>query len=666
MIVLNTIATASLLCLAAATAIAAAPPLLRRTFKNRWLLAAALLCAPLFCRAGNYTNFSVAVYIPINVVQSFDQPQKLQADWDCIHRQLKVDKVYIEAQRDRRLLTDEQVGRVKKFFLDRGVQVAGGMALSDGSIGGQFQSFCYTDPRDRSFIKSAAEFAARHFDEVIQDDFFFVSTKRDSDIAAKGDKTWTQFRLELMDDAAQNLIVKPAKAVNPKVKMVIKFPNWYEHFQGSGYDLEREAKIFDGIYTGTETRDPVITDQHLQQYESYEIIRYFENVAPGRNGGGWVDTYSLRSLDRYAEQIWDTLFAKAREFTVFEWSAMTRPFEIGDRAAWENLPTSFNFSEMTNGISAPTWARVAGYSLEQADTFLARLGNPIGIASYKPFHSTGEDFLHNYLGNIGIPIDLHPEFPTNANLVLLTECAKYDPDIVAKIKGRLRAGKSVVMTSGLLRALQGKGIEDVAEIRWTDRKFLAHKYAGGFGAGNFSALHGETNADVLFPEIDFLTNDSWSLVRAEANGNAFPLLLLNRYSRGALYVWTMPDNFTDLYALPPEVTGAIKNFVLRGFPVRLDGPAQVALFAHDNGAFIVQNFAATAADVRISTLGNSTRLKNIVTGEMIEGNLPPPHGWNWRNEYIEDRVSFSTHLPPHSYAVFALETDPGNACAPAK
>ena len=355
-------------------------------------------------------------------------PQKLQTDWDCIHRQLKVDKVYIEVQRDRRLLTDEQAERVKKFFLDHGVQVAGGMALSDGSIGGQFQSFCYTDPNDRAFIKSAAEFAAKHFDEVIQDDFFFVTTKTDSDIAAKGDKSWTQFRMELMDDAAENLIVKPAKAVNPKVKMVVKFPNWYEHFQGSGFDLEHEPKIFDGIYTGTETRDPVITDQHLQQYESYEIIRYFENIAPGRNGGGWVDTYSLRYLDRYAEQIWDTLFAKAREFTVFEWSAMTRPFETGDRAAWEKLPTSFNFSEMTNGVSAPTWARVAGYSLEQADKFLGQLGNPIGIASYKPFQSSGEDFLHNYFGMIGIPIDLRPEFPTNANLVLLTECAKADPD----------------------------------------------------------------------------------------------------------------------------------------------------------------------------------------------------------------------------------------------
>ena len=163
---------------------------------------------------------------------------------------------------------------------------------------------------------------------------------------------------------------------------------------------------------------------------------------------------------------------------------------------------------------------------------------------------------------------------------------------------------------------------------------------------------------MLFPEIDFLTNDSWSLVRANANGNGFPLLLLNRYSKGILYVWTMPDNFTDLYALPAEVTTAIKNYVMRGFPVRLDGPAQVALFAYDNNTFIVENYSASPADVKISLLGNSTKLKNAVTGEILEGKLPPPHrGWNWQNENVEERASFTAHLPPHSYAVFAREDD---------
>jgi len=58
--------------------------------------------------------------------------------------------------------------------------------------------------------------------------------------------------------------------------------------------------------------------------------------------------------------------------------------------------------------SEPTMARVAGYALEQADAFLGKLGRPVGIASYKPYQSTGEDFLHNYFGNLGIPLTCIP------------------------------------------------------------------------------------------------------------------------------------------------------------------------------------------------------------------------------------------------------------------
>jgi hypothetical protein len=639
---------------------------MKKIIRFRRSLFAGLICAFLLsavnCLAGNYTNFDVAIYIPVRVVQSFEDPQKLRDEWNTISSQLKVDKVYIEVQRDRQLASDELLESVKKFFLDKGVRVAGGMALSDGSIGGQFKSFCYTDPKDRAFIKGAAELAARHFDELIQDDFCFVNTKTDSDIAAKGKKSWTQFRLDLMDDATENLIIKPARAVNPKIKLVIKFPNWYEHFQGSGYDLDKEPKLFDGIYTGTETRDPVVTDQHLQQYESYEIIRYFENIAPGRNGGGWVDTYSINYIDRYAEQLWDTMFAKARQMMLFEWSAMSRPIPVGKRAGWENLHTSFDYHELlasfkTNnpaGLTNPTIARVAGYSLEQVDQFLGQLGNPIGIASYKPYQSAGEDFLHNYLGMIGIPIELFPTFPTNANLVLLTESAKFDPHIVDKIKTQLRAGKSVVITSGLLRALQG--IEEIVELQCPDRKILANEFIGGFGAGTGTVLGNGMDSRILLPEIDFLTNDSWPLVRAIANGNGYPMLLMDRYSKGVLYVLTIPDNFADLYRLPPAVTTAIKNYLLRDFPVRLNGPGQIALFAYDNDTFIVESFLPAETDVKISTTENFTKLRNLVTGEVIDGRLPElPQNPGRRPQFVEKRETFDVHLPPHSYEVFAAE-----------
>ena len=633
----------------------------------RPLLGSLLLCfmipapAP---AAGHHQNFDAAIYIPVGVVQHFDEPGVLQREWDTISRQLNVEKVYIESERDRHVASEALLESVKKFFQERGVRVAGGITFSDNNSG-QFRSFCYTDPEDRAFVKGIMEMTARHFDEIILDDFFFVTTKHASDIAAKGSRTWTQYRLDLMDEAAQNLLVGPAKAVNPRVKVIIKFPNWYEHFQGLGFDLDKEPRIFDGIYTGTETRDPVITDQFLQQYESYQIYRYFENIKPGGNGGGWVDTYSLRYLDRYAEQLWNTLFAKPPEITLFNWAALLEPVHPGDRTAWQALPTSFDYFQIVPPVRsgaapdapAPTMARVAGYSLEQVDAFLGKLGKPVGIKSYKPCNSTGEDFLHNYLGMIGLPIDLHPTFPTDADVVLLTESAKFDPELVAKIKGQLDAGKSVVITSGLLQALQGKGIEDIVELRCTGRRIIADGYSTGFGSGSRTGLGGDARGQqVLYPEIRFLTNDAWALVSAMADDVGYPVLILDHYSKGTLYVWTIPDNFHHLYRLPPEVTGAVKDVLLKNFFVRIDGPSQVALFAYDNHTFIVESYLDRETEVRISVSGGFTKLHDLVTGAELVGQEPPAP--RWPPHRTEDRPAhtvFELHLMPHSYAVFAAE-----------
>ena len=643
------------------TALATVPSVRRTSARPPWRrLLCALFLPAVSCFAGNYRNFDVAVYIPAGVVQHLADPAVRQREWDIISRQLKVDKVYIESERDRLMADEKTLEDLKAFFTERGVRVAGGITYSDNNSG-QFRSFCYTNPADREFVKHVAELTARHFDEIILDDFFFVTTKYDSDIAAKGSRSWTQFRLDLMNDVAENLILKPARAVNPRVRIIIKFPNWYEHFQGLGFDLDREPRLFDGIYTGTETRDPGTTDQFLQQYESYQILRYFENIAPGRNGGGWVDTFSIRYVDRYAEQLWDTLFAKAREVTLFNWAALLQPVQPGERP-WQSLPTSFDYSKIVpppwllggTDTPPPTMAKAASASLEPVDAFLGQLGRPIGIKSYKPHHSTGEDFLHNYLGMIGLPIDLYPDFPTDADVVLLTESAKFDPDIVAKIKGRLEAGKSVVITSGLLHALQGKGIEDIVELEYTDHKVLAQDYSAGFGSGNRTVVGEESGGrGILFPQIRFLTNDAWSLVSARESGNGYPLLIMDRYAKGVLYVWTMPDNFRNLYFLPPEVTSAVKDVLMRGFFVRLDGPSQVALFAYDNHTFIVESYLDHEVDVKLSLAGGLTRLRNLVTGEELTGREPPSNPWLRRFSGQEPRATVYVHLLPHSYSVFA-------------
>jgi hypothetical protein len=203
--------------------------------------------------------------------------------------------------------------------------------------------------------------------------------------------------------------------------------------------------------------------------------------------------------------------------------------------------------------------------------------------------------------------------------------------------------------------LQGHGIEDIIEAQCTERKVLTHKFSSGFGAGNASGLGGGTNADILFPEIVFLTNEAWSLVRMEADGNAFPILLMDRYSKGVLYIWTMPDNFNDLYALPPEVNRTIKNYIMRGFPVRLDGPSQVALFAYDNQTFVAESYLPAATDVKISVAENFRHLKNLVTGEILSGQVAPARRRWFQQDTDEKKVSFTVHLLPHSYEAFQME-----------
>ena len=138
-------------------------------------------------RAGNYQNFDVAVYITVREVNSFADPKILQAQWDLISSQVKVDKVYIEVHRDRMMADDALLEKVKKFFTDRGVQVAAGSAFTENEAN-LFATYCYTNPADRDYVKKVSELAARHFDEFILDDFFFVNTKTDSDIAAKGER----------------------------------------------------------------------------------------------------------------------------------------------------------------------------------------------------------------------------------------------------------------------------------------------------------------------------------------------------------------------------------------------------------------------------------------------------------------------------------------------
>src|SRR5690606_29391705 len=174
-----------------------------------------------------YENFDVAIYSRVYEVLEMDDLDWLRERFDVMQQHLHVDKIYLETHRDTILAPSETLEKLRRFFAERGVRTSGGITLTINESN-RFETFCYSNPEHRAWVQKVVEHTARHFDEVILDDFYFTSCKSDIEIEAKGERSWTEYRLGLLNEAAENIILKPARSVNAEVEVVIKYPNWYD------------------------------------------------------------------------------------------------------------------------------------------------------------------------------------------------------------------------------------------------------------------------------------------------------------------------------------------------------------------------------------------------------------------------------------------------------
>ena len=660
----------------------AAPKLRTTNFISFQLLIGLVLLLPgLMPQARAYTNLSIAVYFRYQEVHSIPSGMdRFASQWANVEKQLKVDKVYLETTRNAQLATEADVTTLKKFFTDRGIKTSAGLGLTVNEPNG-FQSYCYSTPADREKVKSMTEFTARHFDEIILDDFFFANCKCDRCIAAKGEKSWTRFRTEQMDEVSRELILGAAKAVNPKVRVIIKYPNWYESFQGLGYDLAVQPKLFDAIYTGTETRNAE-GGQRLQSYQSYLQTLYFNNIKPGGNQGGWIDGGGDA---RYAEQFWDTFFAKVPEITLFNsqqiMGGLGGGFRGGGgRGAADETDTNATLANLMAPVPQPDGssytpnmvARTAGYSAELLDRFLGKLGKPVGLATYKPCNSVGEAFLPNYLGMVGIPIDLVPEFPTNATTILLTAASRFDPDLVAKTRKFVQAGGRVIATTGLIEALGDHGFQSIAEIEVTGHRVIAKGFGGGRGMGmgmggrgaGAAAAAPEPDLNIVLPQMRQFENDAWQSINFTTAASGYPMVISASYGAGTFCALAIPDDFADLYRLPSSVLNQIRSLLCRDLFASLDAPDHVSLFPYDNRAIIVQNFQARPVTARVSVT-RATRLRDLLSDQAVAaaqggggggfGGFGGGFGGGRGNAGGAARTAFEVPVPAHSFRVFQAE-----------
>ena len=624
---------------------------MKKVLFKRWLMLIAVAMTAVQLQAGKFQNFKVSTYIRAQDVARMDDEKVLKSTWETVSSQVDLDKIYLETHRDAFTVPEKTLLKVKKFFLSKGLEVGGGITFTR-SEPTDFETYSYARETERQQVKQISEFTAKYFDDFILDDFFFIDLKNDDEIAAKGSKSWTEYRLRLMADAGRELVVNPAKAINPKVKVIIKYPNWYDHFHGLGFNLEEEPTYFDGLWTGTETRDPA-SAQHLQNYLSYNIVRYFDNIAPGRNGGGWVDAGGIHmSMDRYAEQLHLTMLSKTPEIILWNYMQLAEvKINPNMRAPWQSIGgNSFKYDEMVapftkdgKTIIPTTMARFANQTLHQTDKLVGQLGQPIGLVSYKPYHTSGEDFLQNYLGMIGLPMDMHPQWVEGRQQLLLTQQAAKDPQIVEKIKQQLKKGGDIIITTGLLKAIREQ-LADVVELYCGDLKAIVN---------DFGYL-GKADREFIIPQVKYFTNDAWEVVSAgrplTGGVSGYPILLRDTYSKGTLFVLTIPDDFGNLYDYPAPALNVIRRAMSKDVGAYIEGPSKVALFPYDNKTMVVENFNDDAVTLRVVVNSKVSALRNLLTGQRMkpaEIEIRPSR--NRFFGYTDTQTVFDLQLPAHSY-----------------
>ena len=252
-----------------------------------------------------------------------------------------VTKVYIEVFRNGYRAERKALENAKKRFLSEGFVVSGCVTttrVGKPSTAWSDVGSCYTNPATQTNLQAVFEYAASLFDEIMIDDFWFEECacpnatgppradfhhRRARPIPVSGD-SWADYRCELMLRLSQDRLLAPAKRVNPKARLIIKYPQWYDGFQERGYDVARETADFDRIWVGTETRD--YNDPRwggTAQYEGYFLMRWLGGIGGPKCGGGWFD--SLGTTERtYIEQARQTVLAGQGESMLFSYGSLQR------------------------------------------------------------------------------------------------------------------------------------------------------------------------------------------------------------------------------------------------------------------------------------------------------------------------------------------------------
>src|SRR5665648_34113 len=344
-----------------------------------------------------------------------------------------VTKVYLEAYGRGLYAKRNTLEKAKQRFLNEGCEVASG-ATTAGGPDNFIHYHCYTNKAKQEELQKIIEYTASIFDEIILDDWFFTNCQCDECITARGNQSWAKYYTDLMVKMSRERVVNPAHAVNPNVKVIIKFPQWNDEFHMRGYDVVREPKIFDGIWVGTEDRefDYGNSTGYETPYNAYFNMRWLATL--GSVGGGWFDTgRERRKVNTYLEKARHTVLGEGNEMILWFYS--------------NHLPAVAKIDALSKEL--PGLIKLA--NIVQ--------GKPIkGVHLLKPGSSEPFDevWVCSFMGSLGIPFVPASKIDAQAPSAVFPVQAIKDPDFLSTLQSMLYKGTRVVITDGLAKRLSAR------------------------------------------------------------------------------------------------------------------------------------------------------------------------------------------------------------------
>jgi hypothetical protein len=390
-------------------------------------------------------------------------------------RQRGITRIYLETFRLGYLVERPLLEKVRDRFRKAGIDTEGlvmptmiGKASTDWNV-----ACCYSDIPTQRRVREIFQYTASFFDTILIDDFWFTTcTCGDCSRAMAAKKVtivsqvypvekadWSHYRRELMCRLAEENVVKACKAVNPRVRVIVKFPCWYDGFPDRGYDVPRMSRIFDGVWVGTETRDENGSWGSVPPMGAFFIARWVASATEGHCKGAWYDPLGTTPAT-YLEQARLTILGGMDESVLHSYGYLSMTprdaEQLDDNVKRLNL-------QGVGGLGSPNGPQDIEALRGQLPELFAvaqkvKSRKLTGIAAFKPANlpANGEDAVFSFAGMLGLPLNPCSTFPTDSPAAFFASHLRSFPDAERLINAYIATGRPTLITDGLAKALKGK------------------------------------------------------------------------------------------------------------------------------------------------------------------------------------------------------------------